>query len=658
MSMPWEDAKAAQPPKADTMPWEDAKTAQAPPSDGFQPTEYGFKVKQGEAPTGGPATIREDGAINFPGQSNWLFHDPKTQQYVPAPSEPLANKGFLSRNFGMDTLKENARNFGVGADRAVNAGLAAAQGVFNQIPGTQQTPEQKQNDLTASQRVSALVQAMKTKGNPSAEKYQDLGQMAPAMAVSTLAPSAGAGFLARALPGALTFGTATGLTAEGDLWDRSKATALSTGGALTGQGIIEKGVPLVGKAIGAIGTKLGNYGKTPAVQELLDSLATKLGGKSPGHAAQDAAWEQYNGAWDKFKAAIAPVDEAAGGAQMDYSAPIKTLEDTLGIGTRRSPAPMPPKSKEYLTELLGNLKEAQAGGGTVDSSAAGAIDTIKQLGAQQRILARVHGETESREMLNTVRDSILKAMDDSHPDLAGGYGNARQIFAKEVAPLFDKTEGGHFLTQLRDTPTPDDWLGTSNQGSLTRMKADKAGIVAKGSSPDPLLYSYLDAAVKQSNGNPGSFVTSIEKALPAVQKMASDGTIDPAMLEAFQGLAKVARTAKFAGWLGNMGATAAGTAIGGPLAGAGAASASLGLHFKPAYSAPGLMWSLMQQPATRKLLSFAGKMPAGSPGLEAIAKELSATAGRAMAPNVSPLNSAYRLPAAADTGTPDTQAKN
>jgi hypothetical protein len=656
MPMPWETEGSPEP-KGNGMPWENATDTAVP--DGFQPTQYGFKVKQGEAPTGGPATIRDDGAINFPGQSHWLFYDPKTQQYAPAPSEPIANKGFFSRNFGLDTLTENARNFGVGTDRAVNAGLSAAQGLFNKFDATRQTPEQMQGDKTASQRVSAIVQAMNNTGKSSAQKYQDIGQMAPAMAASTLAPVTGPTFLARALPGALTFGTATGLTTEGDLGDRAKAAGGATAGALAGQGIVEKGLPLAGKAVGALTKKLTSYGKTPAVQELLDSLGSRFGGQSPGRAAQDAAWEQYNGAWDKFKAAIAPVDEAAGGAQMDYSGPVKTIEDVLGVGRKRSPAPLPPKSKEYLTELLGNLKEAGAAEGAVDSSATGAIDLIKQLGAQERILAGVHGETASRDMLKTVRDSILKAMDDSHPDLAGSYGKAREIFAKEVAPLFDKSEGGHFLTQLRDTPTPDDWIGSSNQGSLTRMKADKAAIVAKGSSPEPLLFSMLDAAVKQSNGNPGSFVTSIEKAMPAVQKMAADKTIEPEMLAAFQGLAKVARTAKFAGWLGNMGVTTAGTAIGGPMAGAGAASASLGLHFKPAYSAPGLMWSLMQTPATRKLLTFAGKMPAGSPELELIAKELSGAAGKlsggTTATNITPLRP--KLPAAADTGNPDTVAQ-
>jgi hypothetical protein len=155
------------------------------------------------------------------------------------------------------------------------------------------------------------------------------------------------------------------------------------------------------------------------------------------------------------------------------------------------------------------------------------------------------------------------------------------------------------------------------------MKADKAAIVAKGSSPEPLLYSYLDAANKQANGNPGSFVTSIEKAMPAVQKMADDGTIDPETLKAFQGLSKIARTAKFGGWLANMAVPAAAEAIGGPQAGAAAATAAIGLHFKPGYSAPGLMWKLLQSPTTRSILSIASKLPEGSPELELIGRDMS-----------------------------------
>ncbi len=638
----WDAVPDVKAPALDFQPAKDPKTGQ----------EYPFKIAKGEAPTGGSATIRDDGAINFPGQSNWLFYDPKTQKYAPAPSEPWKNKGMISGTIGADARAESGRNFGIGTERAVNAGLALAQ---RALP---QTTEQAQTDQAAQMTNSQRIAAINATQRESAKKYQDIGQAAPAMAISMLAPAAGPTFLARALPGAVTFGTATGVTTEGDIADRAKAAGLGAAGAFAGQGIIEMGVPLVGKALGAIGSKLSRWGKTPAVQELLDSLGTKFGGKTPGHAAQDAAWEQYNGAWDKFKQAIAPVDEAAGGAQMDYSGPIAKLKDILGVGKKVSPAPMEPESKAYLKELLANLKEAASGGG-VDSSASGAIDLIKQLGAAQRRLAVKHGETESRVMLNDVRDSILKAMDDSHPDLAGQYASAREIFKTKVAPLFDKSEGGQFLTQLRDTPKPNDWLASRNQGSLARMKSDEVGIIAKGSSPEPILYSILEAAQKQSNGNPGSFLTSIQKAIPAVEKMASDGTIAPEMLTAFQGLANVSKSAKFSGWLANMGITGAGTAIGGPMAGAGAASASLGLHLKPAYSAPGIIWSVMQNPSTRKLLTFAGKLPAGSPELELIAKEISAKAGQAAASglpkNITPLRPQLS-PAA---GEPDpTVAKN
>lgn len=72
MTMPWEDAKAAQAatqPTAQTMPWEDAKAAQAPP-DGWQDTPYGFKVKPIQI--GNVQTVqRDDGAAYFgPDQGN------------------------------------------------------------------------------------------------------------------------------------------------------------------------------------------------------------------------------------------------------------------------------------------------------------------------------------------------------------------------------------------------------------------------------------------------------------------------------------------------------------------------------------------------------------------------------------------------------------
>ena len=651
----WDDVPdASAKPAAAAKGWDAVPDVKAPALD-FQPTDYGFKAAKGEAPTGGPATIREDGAINFPGQSNWLFYDPKSKQYAPAPSEPWDKKGFLSRNLGADAAMESGRNFGIGTERAVNAGLALGQ---RAIPSSWQPADQAQTDQATQMTNAQRIAAINATQRESAKKYQDIGQAAPAMAVAGLAPVAGATFIARALPAAATFGTATGVTTEGDIGDRAKAAGLGAAGAMAGQGIIEKGVPLVGKGIGAITNKLSKWGKTPAVQELLDSLGSNFGGKPVGEAAQDAAWKQYNGAWDEFKAAIAPVDEASGGVGMDYSGPIAKLKDILGVGKKVSPAPMEPESKAYLKELLANLEEAASGGG-VDSSASGAIDLIKQLGAAQRRLAVRHGETESRVMLNDVRDSILKAMDDSHPELAGQYASAREIFKTKVAPLFDKSEGGQFLTQLRDTPKPTDWLASRNQGSLARMKSDEVGIIAKGSSPEPILYSILEAAQKQANGNPGSFLTSIQKAIPAVEKMATDGTIAPEMLTAFQGLANVSKSAKFTGWLANMGVTAVGTAIGGPMAGAGAATASLGLHLKPAYSAPGIIWSVMQNPATRKLLAFAGKLPAGSPELELIAKEISAKAGQAAASglpkNITPLRPQLS-PAA---GEPDpTVAKN
>jgi hypothetical protein len=215
-------------------------------------------------------------------------------------------------------------------------------------------------------------------------------------------------------------------------------------------------------------------------------------------------------------------------------------------------------------------------------------------------------------MLGEVRDSILESMNQSNPDLADSAKEARQIFATKVAPLFDKSEGGQFLTQIRDTPTPNDLVGSLNQGALTRMKSDKMKIIANGSSADPLLYSMLDSAVNQSAGKPGSFVTSIHKAMPAIDQIA-----DPETAAAFHGLERVASTAKWTGMLANIGA---GAAVGSVSPATGAATA-LGASFNPKFTGPGMMWQLLQNPATQKALQYASQIPAG-PELDNIAEQI------------------------------------
>ena len=384
--------------------------------------------------------------------------------------------------------------------------------------------------------------------------------------------------------------------------------------ASAGAGVVLGGAfPAAAGAISKVG-KLAS----PSAADVLDQLGAKLGGKSPGQALQDAGNAKYNAAWDEFGKAVAPVDAQAGDVQMNYRPAIDKLEEVLGIGQRRAPMAMPDARRQVLTNLLGDLEEAGKPDGGIDNSFAGAMGVVKRLGSAQRTLAQVHGDTDAREMLGGVRDSVLDSMNQSNPGLSDSAKAARQVFATQVAPLFDKSEGGQFLTQIRDTPTPNDLLGSVNQGALTRMKADKVGIIAKGASGDPLLYSMLDAAINQSAGKPGSFVTSLTKAMPAIDQIA-----DPATAEAFHGLVNVASTAKWTGMLANMGASAA-VGHGNPaLGGAGALAAS----FNPALSGPGLMWKLLQSPATQKLLAYAAKVPPGSPELDLIASSIAKASG-------------------------------
>ena len=165
---------------------------------------------------------------------------------------------------------------------------------------------------------------------------------------------------------------------------------------------------------------------------------------------------------------------------------------------------------------------------------------------------------------------------------------------------------------------PDDFIKTLDQGSLARMRANKVGIIANGSSADPLLYSMLDAANKQANGNPGSFVTSINKAMPAVDEIA-----DPEMAAAFHGLSRVASTAKWSGMMANLAAVGAlgehGQLLNGGIGGAAA------LKY-PQYTGPGIMWKLLQNPATQRTLQYASQMPAG-PELENLAEQIGKISG-------------------------------
>jgi hypothetical protein len=390
-------------------------------------------------------------------------------------------------------------------------------------------------------------------------------------------------------------------------------------GAMEMGAAIPGGLSALGEGVNAV-KNIGRSLSALSVQSLLDELGSRLGGKTPGVALQDAAVGKYNDAWDSYKDAVAPVDKAAPDVEMDYSPAIDKLQGMLGIGQKRPPMAMPDARKAVLSNLLGDLQEAGDPDGNVSNDFGGAIDIIKKLGAAQRTLAQVHGDTEARGMLGDARDSVLDSMTKSSPVLADAATAARKIFATQVVPLFDKSEGGQFLTQLRDTPMPDDFIKSLDQGSLARTRADKIKIIANGSSADPILYSMLDAANRQGNGNPGPFATSLNKAMPAIDQIA-----DPEMAAAFHGLANVAATSKWTGIMANLAAVGAlgehGQLLNGGIGGAAA------LKY-PQYTGPGIMWKILQNPATQKTLQYASQMPAG-PELENLAQQIGKTAGAA-----------------------------
>jgi len=651
--------------------WE---VVEQPKADDWQPTQYGFKVKPAVAFNGKPTVEREDGAQFFgPDQGNtgkpgWF--DAKGNRLGDVPRGPVsamdrlrnvANGGITAKdavtaigNAPVLGLPNNGQGYVAPTGRDTGANLAGmVQGAVEMPAGIAQTAAHLVGSNAVDRPIDAMGQYFQQNFNPSTQG-RVLGQTIPLVATmgggAPVEVAGNAGKVRAALEafrnmnpiakGAITGATlAPVLTPEyniqDDYWKR-KGTEAAMGG------LVGAAIPAVASGVGKLAKGAKVIGNAPSTTELSEELAGRLGGKTPGQALQDAAQAKYNEAWDEFAKAVAPVDEAAGNVQMDYKPVIQKLDEVLGVGQRRSPVPIPKERKEVLEALAANLKEAGGKDAAVDNSFQGAIDTIKWLGAEQRRLAIKHGDTEARAMLGDVRDAILEAMQQSSPELAKQAKNARGVFATRVAPLFDKSEGGNFLTQIRDTPAPGDLLASGNQGSLARMKPDRAAIVAKGSSADPMLYSYLDAAIGQSNGNPTVFKNSLQKAMPAIEAIGDQKTVD-----AFKGLVTVAESAKYSGWLANMGLAYASPQAGGALA--------IGGHLKPAYSGPGLIWKLLQNPSTRAILREIGNLAPNSPAIKPLQSSLAAITATKEFSNVRPLRP---MPAAASMDPASSVAQN
>ena len=670
MSGPWEKFQEV-PAQAPEGPWSkfEEAPAEVPKPDEWQSTKYGFKVKPAVINVNGKetaVTMREDGAVNFPGTNDWW--DAKGNK-MPAgtansPSfmrgamnavlnTPLGSRGLpVVEQFTPPSGQETTPTVGRVLSGAADAVVAPAQLVAHVVGSN------------IMDKAVDTYTAWKDRNLQKSTAGEALGQMAPVLmsAGASAAPGAAQAVtpLQKALAywrglGPVTKGALTGAVAapamtpeagvqsEGDFWQRKGEKALAGG-------VIGGAIPAAVKAGGALAEVGAALKKAPSPGQFLEELGARFAGKAPGQALQDAANAKYNAAWDEFKAAVAPVDAESGSVKMDYAPAIDRIKDVLGVGKVKGPVPIGKEAQESLERLLANLEEAQAGG-SIDNSFSGAIDTVKWLGAEQRRLAVKHGDTEARALLGSVRDSILDAMQQSSPKLSQAAAEARGVFAKKVAPLFDKSEGGNFLTQIRDSATPGDLLVSGNQGTLSRVKPDKAAIIARGSSADPMLYSYLDHAINEAtkSNNPRIFADSIKKAMPAIEAIGS-----PEDVEAFKGLAKVADFSNKAGHVANLAVAGAAEKMG--FHTAGGAGVAWGL-LKPGMSGPGFMWKALQAPATRKLLSYAAKLPANDPYLELIAKDIakasSAASGRAV--NVAPLRT---LPTAASTGTPDQIAEN
>jgi len=477
----WDDVPdASAKPAATAKGWGAVPDAKAPALD-FQDTPYGFKAAKGEAPTGGPATIRDDGAVNFPGQSNWLFYDPKSKQYAPAPSEPWKNKGMIGSALGSDTLSHYGRNLAAGFNSAVEGVNDIGSSIGNRLGII--------GDKTHSDNIRRInegfrqKQALANTGGPTASTAQFIGETAPIVAGTAVASPV----LAAGLPGAmgsvaspLALGLSTATMTPGTMQDRAQAGALaaSTAAALpfafnkvvkpiistTGEAI-GTAFPKVGAVARSVADKLGLPTTTPNEsmdpKSILQKFLDRVKGK-PSDVVQEELATKY--ATDRAEAG-APFQNlrANGGVvSMDpYVAQIdKTIEEVNKSGFR---------------DKAGLIKEL-AGFRDVATEAPVTWNKALDIGTDinHAISDAMHGAEPNRNLariLSPLKTAHQAALDQAGSAEGQAYQAAKAGWAEKIAPWEDPEKGGKILKQFLNSPTPD-----SAMDALLKAKSeDKVG---------------------------------------------------------------------------------------------------------------------------------------------------------------------------------------
>lgn len=470
--------------------------------------------------------------------------------------------------------------------------------------------------------------------------------------------------IAKSAAAPVAFTPETNLKDGGDYWDR-KGTEAMVGGA------VGAAIPLVGaavrpvaKGINKLKDRLANAG---SVAETQGNLSQNFGGKSAGKYLQDKAIEVYEAPLAKHDALMAQVGADAPNVTTGYKNTLAALDKIIN-DYNNNVSKMRPEQIQQIQELRDNISKAvqpqttstsvnsvnaylnnapaivtETTNPTISNDLAGLIRAYQDFGKPLGKNIAGHGDRLSRGTLQDIRYAMLQDAHEAAQDLAGNWGQARDVFKNEVVPLFDKKQGGGILTQIRDAWDPDDQLQKLLQGGLRDAKVNKVQKVASGAASDPLIWQAIENATQGAHGRPGAFASSLEKALPALEAIST-----PAQAKQLRELIFQAKAGKVLGIAGEGMVTpamagvgaAAGSLVGAPGWGAGV-GASVGghiagaSHFSPALSGQGMAWRKLQDPAFRETLAKLWNLPVGSPELDSkFAQFLAQQSGRSQQPSL------------------------
>jgi hypothetical protein len=306
-----------------------------PSSQSNQPQGWQAQVKPTQTYNGKQSVQRSDGAVWYgpeqgnTGQAGWF--DAKGNRAGDAPGQAYsAGIGRTAGNTGLAAMAGFGSPLEAGIRAYGNLGGALREGTGFDLPWSQEASNFAQDQARYRQGLAQGGHGLPEAGNA-------LGTMASQIGLANILPTAGlasqAGNYATPEMSALgelatpaksvlgRIGQTTGAGAAAGVPYGMQA-ALTTPpeqgvpypqhlagnlqGAMAMGGVIPGGLSALGEGINWV-SKSASSMVAPSVDSVLGELGSRLGGKTPGVALQDAAVGKYNNAWDTFKEAATPL---------------------------------------------------------------------------------------------------------------------------------------------------------------------------------------------------------------------------------------------------------------------------------------------------------------------------------------------------------------